>query len=60
MTCTDVEFLFAQAESCSTQISRQWTFPSAVAYFDLKYVKSEPKTVRGCDVKGQIQAVGLC
>ncbi len=72
VTCTDVELtlLFAHAGSCSTQISRQWTFPFSLAYFDLKHVVSVSETQR--QWKGatsltlrwryeeQIQPVGLC
>lgn len=52
VTWTDVELtlLFAHAGSCSTQISRQWTFPPTLAYFDLKHVKSVTETVKGCSI----------
>lgn len=36
--------MFAHAGSCTTQTSRQWTFPPLLAYFDLKHAGSEAET----------------
>lgn len=52
-------FLFAQARSCSTQISRQWTFPSSLAYFDSKQARAKGcwKVAVSSRALEQIQAI---